>query len=98
QHAGQLVVGLQISRIDKTDPQLAIDLIEHDGAETPRLRFGQQADQPRFRIEMLEIDKRDAQLLGERLRNRIFRNKGTFDDNTAELAATAFLFVECELE
>ena len=47
---------------------------------------------------MLEVNKGNTQLFGERLRNRLFRNEGTFDDNTSELAAAALLLVERELE
>ena len=89
---------MQVGRIDEADAQLAAALVEHDGAEAARLRFGQQADELGLGVEILEIDEGNAQLLGERLRNPFFRYEGTFDDNTPELAAAALLLVEGKLE
>ena len=47
---------------------------------------------------MFEIDVGNLQLSGQCLRNCRFRNKGTIDDNTTQLATTALLLVERELE
>jgi hypothetical protein len=98
QQAENVVVGLQVGRIDKADLQAAIHFVQHDGAETPGLRLGQEVDQVLLGIEVLEIDVGNLQLPGQRLRNRLFRNERTFDDNTPQLATAAFLLVERELE
>ena len=93
-----IVVGLQIGGIDKADLQASIDFVQYNGAETPCLRLGQQVDQVLLGIEMLEVDKGNLQLPGERLRNCFFRNKGTFDDNTPQLATATLLLFERKLE
>ena len=47
---------------------------------------------------MFEIDIGDLQLPGQRLRNGLFRYKGTIDDNTTQFATAALLLVESKLE
>ena len=93
-----LVISCQIGGVSKADAQAAIDFVEHQCAEAPRLGFRQQLDQLGSGAEMFEVDEGNLQLAGQRLGNPLFRYVATIDENTPKFAPTALLLVERRLE
>src|SRR5450759_4052440 len=96
--ARDFIKGGQIGRISHADQQHAIALFQHDRAETPRLTFRQQPYPLDIDVVVLEIDVRDAELLGERLGYVLLGDEGIVHQHAPQLASVALLLLKSELE
>ena len=73
-------------------------ILEHDRAEPTRQGFRQSRCDFRTNVEVLEIDVGDLQLARERAADLLFGDIPGIDENAAELAPAALLFIECGFE
>ena len=88
---GDLVVGEQVGRIGHADENAAVPPLQQHGAEAPRLRFRQQLQNGRLRVEFPEVDERQIHLPRQRLGDVVFARQPAFDDDAAEPAAALLL-------
>ena len=97
-NARDFIKGGQIGRIGHANQQHALALFQHNRAKTPRLAFRQHPDHLDIDVVVLEIDIGDVELLGERLGNMLFSDKGIVHQHAPQLASTTLLLLKCETE
>ncbi len=93
-----LVVAGQVGGIGKAHPQHPVMFVQHQGAEAARLGLGEQLDEIGLRLERAQVHELGAQLAGQRLGDALFRDVAAFDEDAAELAAAALLFIERQFQ
>ena len=98
QLALDFVQRVDIGGIGHDHEEVSVALFQHHRAVTPGDGFRQQFGGLVAVIIIIDIDQRDAELVGKQVQQAGLVDHAQFDQGTAELAPQLFLFTECELQ
>ena len=97
-HELDVVHGEDVRRIGHGDGDRGAGLVDRKDVVLPGDVAGDQLDDARVDLEVLEIDRRHAELLAETLGDVLFRDEAELDQRFAELAAGLLLDAKRFLE